>query len=301
MRQILITIALLTTYIVSYSQSTPSHIIKDAISRGVCYKATIEVDKSNILDNNNRQNFSGVVQPGTGDVALHIAATPYGQQPSSYNTLTVQVYQRAGNYEEVSLSRQGNNDRYRQDRIKSYTDNFGYHYELGDQGGNILQSLVKTDLVKVHISEMVCGSQLNAPTTYTQTYTQPADPNAGCADLHDVIESISNKMYKWPDEDVGKAWASSQTRKIYELPGGCVGRDSEVNKLFAVAGNLYPKFSEDDERYAWFKSKLTESFARPSSYDIDQVGDEIDELLVEGDEIFKWHEEDERRLSLIHI
>lgn len=285
-----------------WSQSYEVEDIKTGLNRGKCYQTAIHVDKSTVIDNDNRKSYFGIVTNQDPQSAFEISAYPQGEQPSSSNRLTVVAFSRSGGHQEISVSYRGTNTTYYPDKIQSSQNNYGFHFELGSQDGNVVEQLLMKELIKIDVTEMTCnGTQANAPTAQyyppprPQIQAPPAPTNEGCVELHDALVSISSKMYEWPDEDKGKAWATSMTKKIYNLPGGCKGRDAEVNKLFSVAAKLYPKFHEDDERYSWFKSMLDTSFGRPSNYLRDRLGEEIDDLVLESNDIFDWHKEDEKR------
>lgn len=282
-----------------FSQSFEIADIEIGLDRGICYHAVINIDKSTILDSDNKMSYVGLVTHQDPQAAFEISAYPQGQQPTSSNRMNLVAFARNGGHQEISITYQGKTSLFYPDRIKSSKSAYGIHFELGKSEGNVVEQLINKEIIKVDVTEVVCPSNNQLPPhqviyhTYEPT-ALPVDPTVGCKEVHDVIESISNTMYKWPNEDKGQAWTSSMTKKLYDLPGGCVDRDREVNKLFSVSAKLYPKRHEDDKRHAWFKEMLSISFERPSTYTKNNLSDEIDDLLSESTDIFDWHENDKK-------
>jgi len=166
---------------------------------------------------------------------------------------------------------------------------------LGVQSGNLIDKLLD-EQIRIDINVTPCNGnaqQTNQTTViYQQVPVPVANSNEGCADLQEALSSISKKMYTWPHEDKGAAWLTQTSKKIFDAPQGCIGRSDEVLKLLWVGESIYPKFNEDDKRYAWVRNMINVSLNKPSKFKKENWSGTFDELVQEAKEIFEWPKED---------
>lgn len=282
--------------------------LRIALSRGKCFQATVHIDNSTILNIGKNQSYYGTVSNQDPQSAFEISAYPQGQQPSSHNRLSIVGYNRNGGHQEIAVTYQGKSSVFYPDKIRSSTSPHGYFFELGNSNANIVEQLIDNELIKIDVTEVTCNHpQATAVTAPAPQHTtivyvpvpkpapaHPTNSNAGCPELHDAIVGVSGKLYDWHEEDKQSAWVRSTTKMIYALPGGCIDRDREINKLYQVAKILYPKSYEDDKRNSWFKTTMQKSFDRHSYYTQRNIGVKIDEIINESKEIFDWHDDHKR-------
>lgn len=272
--------------------------IKTAMSRGACFAATLSINNTSVLSSNQNKIYNGKLAKIDDHSAFALAAYPQGQNPSAANKVDITAFSRSGGHQEISVTRNGKTKVYYPNEINSSRDDFGYHFVLGNSGGNIIDQLVG-EQIRIDIAETPCnGSSPNSqqPTIiYQQVPVPVANSNVGCSDLQDALASISKKMYpRRFDEDKASAWLNGTSKKIFSAPAGCIGRANEVEKLYWVATSLYPKKFDDDERNAWVKNMINNSLSSISNYKRNNWAKEWDEIVNESKQIFDWHKEDER-------
>ena len=287
-----------------YSLSSQHYQIKDiktAMSRGACFAATLSINNTSVLSSNQNKIYNGRLAKIDEHSAFAVAAYPQGQNPSAANKVGITTFSRSGGHQEISVTRNGKTKVFYPNEIKSSRDDYGYHFVLGNSGGNIIDQLVG-EQIRIDIAETPCNgahappSQPQQPTIiYQQVPVPVANSNEGCSDLQDALASISKKMYpRRFDEDKASAWLKDVSKKIFDAPQGCIGRADEVEKLYWVAKSLYPKHFDDDERNSWAKNMINTSLRNISKYKRKNWAKEWDELVQESKEIFDWHKEDER-------
>jgi hypothetical protein len=165
-------------------------------------------------------------------------------------------------------------------RIKSSKDEYGYHFELGKKDTDILEQLLLNEQIRIDVTRVNCNSTqsqtASRPRDVVVVEVAPRDPNAGCAELHDLISRHGKSIYpKFHEEDKRLQWVNTQTKKLYDLPGGCLDREQELKKFFSIAKSLWPKFHEEDQRYAWYNKMLNSSFSQVCRYESDDLGRKI--------------------------
>jgi len=203
------------SFTMAFSQSYDVEDLRIKLGRGTCYQASAHIDKSALLSTNSSQNFFGNLSNQDPQAAFEIIAYPQGESPSSSNRMNIVAYSRSGGHQEISLTYNGRTVVYYPDKIKSYQNNYGTHFELGKKSGNIIEQVLTSEIVKIDITEIKCGSTPVATNNSPQIIiieTPPSNPNEGCSELQDVIQATAQKMYKWPHEDKGTAWANSVSK-----------------------------------------------------------------------------------------
>ena len=271
--------------------------IKTAMTRGACFAATLSINNTSVLNSNQNKIYNGKLARIDDHSAFAVAAYPQGQNPSAANKVDITAFSRSGGHQEISVTRNGRTKVYYPNEIKSSRDDYGYHFVLGNNNGNIVDHLI-SEQIRIDISEITCkgssSSQTQQPTVIYQQ-VPVTHSNEGCSELQDAFASISKKMYpKRFDKDKAAAWLTTTSKKIFSAPAGCIGRADEVEKLYWVATSLYPKRFDDDERNAWAKNMINNSLEKRSKYKKANWSASWDELVQESKEIFDWHKEDER-------
>lgn len=288
-----------------WTQTSDCEAVKMEASKGKCYQAAVLIDKSSIIDTRNKSGYFGNVTFEDRNAAFTIVAYPRDESPGASNRLTLVAYAKSGGHQEFSLNYKGQTSVFYPDKIKSNTDRYGYHFVLGGKKGNIVEDLLLNEQIRIDITERVCE---NVNSNFTPKPSKPqviivekprGDPNAGCSDLQDALSGMAAKMYKWTEEDKKSAWLSQSTKKIFDLPGGCIDRDKEVNKIFLISTEIYPKWNHEDKRFVWIRKTIDHSFSRPCRYTSNKIGSKIDAIVSESKEIFEWHQEDKKEQWLL--
>lgn len=269
--------------------------IKIQMERGTCFMSTLSINNTSLLKSNQNKIYNGKLVKADVNSAFVVIAYPQGSSPSASNKVDITAYSKSGGNQEISVTKDGRTKIYYNHEIKSSKDDYGYHFILGVQSGNLIDKLLD-EQIRIDINVTPCNGnaqQTNQTTViYQQVPVPVANSNEGCADLQEALSSISKKMYTWPHEDKGAAWLTQTSKKIFDAPQGCIGRSDEVLKLLWVGESIYPKFNEDDKRYAWVRNMINVSLNKPSKFKKENWSGTFDELVQEAKEIFEWPKED---------